>query len=543
MRKFRIALLLLVGLVLINPNTFAAKTDEKKPEDKLIQQVLNVNQLKQLHDAGISGDRILSLSKNIYEHNPPKVMIDKAIAAMISKNKSAATIITRNGGRVVEGAGLVPYSPGFKNFKQPYSIYHHTNGLNLANGNFQGLPSAEPSKFIPAKIKGIQSRIRFSVPNFPVYLNSVQISGRKYCDNPLLFYKNIVYIPVDKSLSGSLGVQTKISNNTLGLVPADYRPIHKFLETSGKAGFKNNEIIIPETIKIKDVYPNTGTDYPAVYVYTDPEYILYIPMSWCFATEKLGFNLSFDPSKGLDIRTKYFNKTSKEQELLSLIADYQLNGSGSVNAELKPANAEPVKIKFTKKALKPAYFYNPQTDRFVIRGAGSILVDKAGKTLEKGDIVGYSIINEPNYHAKDYTTSISGKSELEDIHIILKGMPHTENSNLYEVYKSKYKNNHLDSPEYKLSNQLLNFEFWSGRNSVLDIEKTQVAGFESAYKIKYRAKEISYDRPEIEKWNKYTFRTQPTVNKTYTATIGIKNGRLALVSIESDNETYTYSLD
>ncbi len=125
---------------------------------------------------------------------------------------------------------------------------------------------------------------------------------------PLIFYKNIIHIPVTNELGdyvgfeyhGSKGFRTilksKVKNKDWKDIEKKYNPM-KF----NVVRISNFHLYLDNGKKTSDEINQAEEPYP--FLHTDGS-ILYFPLTWKFVHEVMGWDYEFDPSKGLIINTE-----------------------------------------------------------------------------------------------------------------------------------------------------------------------------------------------------------------------------------------------
>ncbi len=159
---------------------------------------------------------------------------------------------------------------------------------------------------------------------FPVTINGIKMEKNE--EYPLLFHKNIVYIPTTYNLNCFTGLRvefyeerrtqnaTHFNKIYIGIAHrnadtyAEY-PVQNPLQKKSTAVIHPEIILVNKTHTVDDI-KNTARTYPVV----NFRNVLYLPMSYDIACEMLDWKLDFSEEKGLSIDTTNPNRPVIDKE-------------------------------------------------------------------------------------------------------------------------------------------------------------------------------------------------------------------------------------
>ncbi len=163
-------------------------------------------------------------------------------------------------------------------------------------------------------VSAASTEIKVSKVPFDVVINEQKISAED--EYPLLFFKDVVYLPTTYSMNGFVGLRVefypncKIAEKKIGsifvgldkITTNDYvsYPVSKNGE---KAAIQQNVIVVNNWNKINDI-KNSEREYPVI----NHKNVLYVPLTYDIVVEKLDWKLNFSRENGLEVETRIANR-------------------------------------------------------------------------------------------------------------------------------------------------------------------------------------------------------------------------------------------
>lgn len=144
-----------------------------------------------------------------------------------------------------------------------------------------------------------------------VYLNipttfAVTLNGKNYdsknCDYPMLYYKEITYLPLTADNMAYLGLSFELSDKTAYLKNAPVTSEKHSAETTPLwIDLMYKPLYIPE-VQVEVLGERAEGEYPD-YPFIMYKSVYYMPMTWEYMHDILGWEYSFDHENGLSVFT------------------------------------------------------------------------------------------------------------------------------------------------------------------------------------------------------------------------------------------------
>lgn len=271
---------------------------------------------------------VLMINMTIFATEPIQTEEEMEIASFLNENEISMDLINRlkdlydpekNEGEVIIG-NFNDKIIEIKNLADTYNfskeqIEDYIEGIISTPNVIAGLPlqSEIYTTSVPSS-----SAADIAMENVPF---DVMINGQEIIEEdeyPLLFYKGIVYLPTTCNMNSFVGLRVEFYPNYIrgdikmgsifvglnSIETDEYTPYRKnSTETKGK--IHEEAIVINESGPniLCDIH-NTAREYPIV----NCKNVLYIPLTYDIAAEKLDWKMSFSPEKGLIIETRSPNR-------------------------------------------------------------------------------------------------------------------------------------------------------------------------------------------------------------------------------------------
>lgn len=448
-------------------------------------------------------------------------------------------------------------------------------------------PGEKITVVTPVKIKTLDKMIKISEPNFDVTINGIIVNDINAV-HKIICYNNIVYFPLDWIYSNWLGFDISMSEND-EIIIDNTGEVNSFVSWGKQLadgvvdnlGIREIDGIISNEVIINGkVIDNTNEIYPLLKYFGGE---VYFPLTWKWVVNEFGWSYVWDAQTGLTIHTKKDINTSDillQTQILSEINELTYKKSAYVNAVVKSLETnESYYINLKKETLgiqeglnranfqlitdsyTNCYFESQpiadENSRNTIADENSrnTIDDKKNRNtivVEGRDGVKYGVDGyryrytlEHEYKEKVSDISVNGKSYLDDIHIIAykvenKGILSQEN-NIYQFLRNAGYI-HEETPEYNLCDNLLKFEFLSGRNKVISFEKTMLYGSDEVYKIEYETNDRNYLNLKVNTWDENTYINQPKISTKKTAFVILKKGDISQIIINDGKFEYDMSI-
>ena len=179
--------------------------------------------------------------------------------------------------------------------------------------------------FIPGSVLAADTDLNVSRVPFKVVINEQKIVGDD--EYPLLFYKDIVYLPTTFNMNSFVGLRVefypdyKIADKKIGsiFVGLDKITANNYVpypseEKIAKAAIQENVIVVNQWDKRYDI-KNSEREYPVI----NYKNVLYLPLTCDIAIKELDWNLTFSPETGLEVDTKSPNKPIWDSNYSSIV--------------------------------------------------------------------------------------------------------------------------------------------------------------------------------------------------------------------------------
>lgn len=431
-------------------------------------------------------------------------------------------------------------------------------------------PEEKVPVITPDRINTLDRVIKISQPNFNVTINGIAIKNKNSA-HPIIFrYKNITYIPLDWIDSHWLGLDINMDENN-SIIINNTEKVNSFVSwrsDSAEGAIYNLNItkingIIANKVAIngKEI-DNKKETYPVLEYLGD----VYIPLTWNLIVNEFGWFYAWDAKTGLTINTgaKGVNTSNLllQTQVLSKINEFTYNKSAYIIAEVKSFETNEVfKVDLQKDTAGILEHLNRSIDQFITDSYTNLYFESHSSNNEdnKNPIIiksadgghyeldgyYYRYVLEQEYKNKISDIYVSGKSYLDDIHIIgdkvQKDGTFIHDDNIYQALRNAGYF-HEQTPEYNICDNLLKFEFLSDRNKVLSFEKTISDGFDESYKIEYETNDRNYLNPKVNTWDKNTYINQPKVSTKKTVVVSFTGGDITQININDGQFEYVMSI-
>jgi hypothetical protein len=131
-------------------------------------------------------------------------------------------------------------------------------------------------------------------PAFKIMINNVNMDNAtsKY---PVLMHEGVTYFPMTWRFTQALGLDVEWDSKEGFSINKSDQPAAKFYNEAAIISAKNLYAKLPDfTIRVNSkIIDNNQEEFP-VLVFND---VTYFPMTWRFAVEELGLNISMDNNK------------------------------------------------------------------------------------------------------------------------------------------------------------------------------------------------------------------------------------------------------
>lgn len=252
-----------------------------------------------------------------YWENSPGLGTPGSLKAILSDNGEFLTGFDYYGiGEFEDGAAIAVNKDG------KYGLVKRT-GEEITAFDFDGIVRSGRNKFMAYKEgKGAvittafaQSETTLTAVPFPVTVNGQRIDQRD--EFPPLYLNGIVYLPTTYNMNSFVGLRVefypdrregdkKAGSIFIGLdkITSDEYIPYKSETVEKMTGRIQNEIIAVNDCYASDDIKNTAREYPVV----NCGNVLYLPLTYDIAAEKLDWKMEFSGEKGLVVDTRSPNR-------------------------------------------------------------------------------------------------------------------------------------------------------------------------------------------------------------------------------------------
>ncbi len=162
------------------------------------------------------------------------------------------------------------------------------------------------------------------LPNFKVTLNGQRYIN-EYSKYPFIVYKNITYMPLTWNIMKYLGVKMTVhelsaenprSNIDYAVAICKGEKTMTELDSDVKSKMNVSDLnarIYKKYVAVQSYHKNNDTEYPLLFMND----IYYLPITWNYAYNLLGWNYSFDDENGLVINTEKVVRPILEDEIVA----------------------------------------------------------------------------------------------------------------------------------------------------------------------------------------------------------------------------------
>ncbi len=167
-------------------------------------------------------------------------------------------------------------------------------------------------------------QVSVSLPDFKVTLNGQRYIN-EHSEYPFIVYKNITYMPLTWNITKYLGVKMTIhelsaenprSNIDYAIAICKDEKAMTELDCNRKSEMNASDLsarIYKKYVAVQSYHKNNDIEYPLLFMND----VYYLPITWNYAHNLLGWDYSFDNENGLIINTETVVRPILEDEIVA----------------------------------------------------------------------------------------------------------------------------------------------------------------------------------------------------------------------------------